>query len=126
MICSYSLATSTLLTACEVPKERIANKAGEINITASGCSQPPILDSRQLGPSQVQVATSVEMTEAAQADDSIISDNFTLSGAATPAQGQPVGSSRYRRTDSNVNPEPQATDPAQAPMGKHSSEKHVT
>ena len=60
----------------EVSQEHIANETGEMNVTASDSSQPRVLDSKQPCSSQVQVTTSVGMTEASQPDDSIISDDF--------------------------------------------------
>ena len=62
----------------QVPQERIAIETGKKYVTATGSSQPSILDSNQAVQFQVEVATSVEMAYKAQPDDSVVCDNFTV------------------------------------------------
>ena len=57
-----------------------------MDAAASGNFQPPVPDSDQPGPSSVLATTGIEEAELLHPDDFIISDNFTLSGAAPPAQ----------------------------------------
>ena len=131
----------------QVPQERIANETSEKDVTATGSSQPPVLDSNQAGRVQVQVATSVEIAEEAQPDDSVFSDKFTLSGAGTPVkdklsteitqmeaadiesefndlltieQQSPASSIT---PSPSVNPEPRATNLSQDPLGEKPAER---
>ena len=60
-----------------------------MDVTASGSSQPPVTDTYQPGPPLVQATTDAGQAEVTQSEDSLVIDNFTLSGAATPAQDEP-------------------------------------
>ena len=83
---SYQQLADSLPT---VPQERIHKGTGEMDVTASGSSQPPDIDPNQLCLSQVQATTDTEQVETIQPEDFLVSDNFTLSGAVTPAQDEP-------------------------------------
>ena len=72
-----------------VPQERLVDKTGEMDVTASGSSQPPAIDQNQPGLSLVQATTDTEQADMVQPEDSLVSNSFTLSGAATPAQNEP-------------------------------------
>ena len=83
-----------------VPQERIVDETGEMDVTASGSSQPPAIDQNQPGPSLVQATTDAEQAEMIKPEDSLVSDYFTLSCAATPTQDEPDnGTSQLEAAD---------------------------
>ena len=85
----------------EIPQGSATGKTDEMNATAIGSSQPPPPEMRPPDRTETRIEDDHEnLSTAIPPDESMTDDNFTLSGAATPAQDEPeTGISQMEAAD---------------------------